>query len=119
MTLLLFSIKLVELYIQPLYNGMHTAPGHLIGQIWLYISLFLTRWSLYTFLTLSWFVKRTCPWCGGQVVADANSSSLATYGVIHISLWHISAQVHILGVSCHLFIGTFHFTLHFGWPACL
>ncbi len=44
---------------------------------------------------------------------------LPNYGVIHISLGHISAQVHILGVSCHLFIYTFHFTLHFGWPVPL
>ncbi len=39
--------------------------------------------------------------------------------VIHISLGHISAQVRVLGVSCHIFICTFHFNLHIGWPACL
>ncbi len=59
------------------------------------------------------------PWCGGRTVQGAVSSSLAIYGVIHISLGYISAQVRILGVSCHLFICTFHFTLHFEWPACL
>ncbi len=48
-----------------------------------------------------------------------DSSSLAIYGVIHISLGHISAQVRILGISCHLFICTFHVTLHYGRPACL
>ncbi len=60
-----------------------------------------------------------CRWCGGQVVLGGDSSSLATYGVIHISLGHISAQVHILGVSCHPFICTFHFIWHFGWPSFL
>ncbi len=44
---------------------------------------------------------------------------MACYGVIHISLGHISALVHILCISCHLFICTFHFISHFGWPACL
>ncbi len=39
--------------------------------------------------------------------------------MIHISRGHISAQVHILGVSCHFFICTFHFTLLFGWPVQL
>ncbi len=34
-------------------------------------------------------------------------------------LGHISAQVCILGVTWRLFIRTFHFTLHFGWPVCL
>ncbi len=34
---------------------------------------------------------------------------VATSGVIHISLGHISPQVRILGISCHLFIYTFHF----------
>ncbi len=53
------------------------------------------------------------------MVKDADSSSLAIYGVIHISLGHISAQIRILGVSCYLFICTFHFTSHFGWLACL
>ncbi len=33
---------------------------------------------------------------------------LAIYDVIHNSLGLISAQVRILGVSCHLFICTFH-----------
>ncbi len=41
------------------------------------------------------------------MVQRADSSSLAIYGVIHISLGHISSQVHILGVLCHLFICTF------------
>ncbi len=53
------------------------------------------------------------------MVKAAYSSSLGTYGVIDISLGQILAQVRIMGVSCHLFICTFHFTLHFGWPACL
>ncbi len=35
--------------------------------------------------------------------------ALATDGVIHISLGHISAQVHILSISCHIFICIFHF----------
>ncbi len=36
--------------------------------------------------------------CGGRVVSGAGSSSLATYGVIHISLGHIAAHVYILGI---------------------
>ncbi len=36
-----------------------------------------------------------------------------------LMVWSITAQVRILGISCHLFIYTFHFIWHFGWPACL
>ncbi len=43
------------------------------------------------------------------MVSGADNSSLASYGVIHVSLEHISAKVHILGVSCHRLICTFHF----------
>ncbi len=50
-----------------------------------------------------------CPWYGGRVIYGADTSSLATYGVIHISLGHITAQVRILGIACHLFICTFNF----------
>ncbi len=48
------------------------------------------------------------------MVLGADSSALVSYCAIHISFGHISAQVHIPGVSCHLFIYTFHLTLHFG-----
>ncbi len=44
----------------------------------------------------------TCPGCGGQVVYGTHSSSLVTYGVIHISRGYIPAQVRILGISCHI-----------------
>ncbi len=50
------------------------------------------------------------------MVYGADTSSLATYGVIHIRFGHITAQVRILGISCHLFICTFHVTL---WVACV
>ncbi len=33
---------------------------------------------------------------------------LATYGVVHISLGYIIVHVCIMGISCHLFICTFH-----------
>ncbi len=58
-----------------------------------------------------------CPWCGGWVVLGADSSSLDTYGMIHISIGHISAQVRILVISCHIIICKFHFIWHFEWPA--
>ncbi len=58
-------------------------------------------------------------WYGGRVVQGADSSPLAIYVVIHISLGHISAQVDILGISSHLFICVFHFVWHFGWPVFL
>ncbi len=50
-----------------------------------------------------------CPWCGGRVVYGADTSSLATYGVIHISLGHIPAQVRILGISCYLWVACVNF----------
>ncbi len=49
--------------------------------------------------TSSGHVHESSPWCGGQVVSDAGSSSLATYGVIYISFGHITAQLRILGIS--------------------
>ncbi len=52
------------------------------------------------------------------MVKGADRSSLATGGVIHISLGHISTQVRILSISCHLFICTFNFHLTL-WVACL
>ncbi len=55
-----------------------------------------------------------CPSCGGRVVYGADSSSLATYGVIHMSLRHISAQDRILSYF-HLYI-SFRLTL---WVACV
>ncbi len=43
------------------------------------------------------------------MVYGADTSYVATYGVIDVSLGNIAAQVRILGISCHLFIYTFHF----------
>ncbi len=42
------------------------------------------------------------------MVKGTDSSSLATYGVIHISLGHISAQVRILGIY-HVILSFVHF----------
>ncbi len=50
------------------------------------------------------------------VVYGADTSSLTIYGVIHISIGHITAQVRILGISYYLLIYTFHLTL---WVACI
>ncbi len=58
-------------------------------------------WQLY-------ISKFTLPLVCGQAVYGADTSSLATYGVIHISLGHITAQIRILGISYHLLICTFH-----------
>ncbi len=73
-------------------------------------------WLAFCMSNIVHFCQR---WCGGRVVRGADSSLLATYGVIHISLGHISAQVHILNISCHLFICIFHFNWYFRWPPCL
>ncbi len=46
------------------------------------------------------------------MVEGDGSSSLASYGEIHISnisIRYIPARIRILGISCHLFICTFHF----------
>ncbi len=91
----IYRIKVLKVgYIWIYQKGMHTNCAHTDHLINCVI-----------------FSKPFCPWCDGQVVWGAGSSSLATYGVIHISLGHITAEVYILGISCHLFICTFHVTL--------
>ncbi len=50
------------------------------------------------------------------MVSGADSTSLAIYGVSHISLGHITAQVRILGISYHHLYISFHVTL---WVACV
>ncbi len=82
------------------------------------LDMLLSVNSVHNFKFSQAVVLKSCPWCGGRVVYGADSNSVATYGVIHISLWHISAHVQILGVSCHLFICTFPFIFTL-WVACV
>ncbi len=48
-------------------------------------------------------------WCHDRMAEGADSSFLASHGVIQISCGHNIPQDRILSISCHLFICTFYF----------
>ncbi len=89
-------------------NNISTTPWFWVSPVWCQsVNHTIVGMTNYVDTLLLYFLQEWWP---------SGLRFLATYDVIHISLGHISAQLRILCISCHLFICTFHFIWHFWRP---
>ncbi len=80
--------------------------------------LLLCHWCAVIFTACNSVFRCFCPWCGGRVILDADSSSLAIYDVIHISL---SAHISLRFVSWvfHVIFSFVHFISLYTLGGCV